>query len=107
MMTPATSPVMTENDMPSQFSIPRTYMMTKVAAAMSTALMFVPKPSDFRSWLMPAFSFVLTVNIPMTDRITPTAAISIGAKTAFICIDSPAMKKAEAPRAMVARMEPQ
>ena len=42
------------------------------------------------------------------ERIIPTAAISIGAMTALNCISvSPEWIKAAAPRAAVARMEPQ
>ena len=73
---------------------------------MKTEEKFTPRLSDFSSWLIPAFSLVLTRKIPITDRNTPTAAISIGAKTALSCIP-PWPMKALAPRAAVARTLPQ
>ena len=43
----------------------------------------------------------------MIDSSTPHAAISDGAKTAFICMPSTAAPaKAEAPNAIVAKIEP-
>ena len=81
--------------------------MPKDASALSAAARLVPKLMLLSSWLIEAPSLVRTVNIEMTERTTPTAAISIGASMAFICISGPARKKAEAPRAMVERIEPQ
>ena len=81
--------------------------MANVAAAISMELRFVPRPRDFRSASMPAPSFVRTTYIPRIDRATPIAAITIGASIAFICASTPTPLNAAAPRAMVARMEPQ
>ena len=81
--------------------------MPKEAKALNAAARLVPKLMLLRSWLIEAPSLVRTVKMDTTDRTTPTAAISIGARMAFICISGPARKNAEAPRAIVERMEPQ
>lgn len=80
--------------------------MANEATAMSTALKFTPKPSERRSCFIDAPPLVRTVKMPITERIIPTAAISMGASTAFICTSGLNMKAAE-PSAAVARMEPQ
>ena len=57
---------------------------------------------------MLASSLVRTENMPMMDKMIPTAAISIGAMTALYCMStSLLLMKAAAPSAEVARMEPQ
>ena len=106
MMTPAQRPVMTENETPTQFSIWKRYNIIKVAMAISTALTLVPNDSDFSSSFMPAPSLVRTRKMPMSDRKIPTAAMIIGAMTAFSCM-SPFMANAVAPKAAVDRIEPQ
>ena len=53
-----------------------------------------------------ASSLVRTRKVPTTEQTTPMAAMTIGARMAFIWMASPSEKKAEAPRAIVARMEP-
>ena len=83
MITPAARPEITENDSPTQFSISRKYSMPKVAAAIRTALTFVPSESERNRSFIVAPSFVRTRKIPKSERNTPTAAISIGAMTAF------------------------
>ena len=74
---------------------------------MRTAARFVPMLRDFSRSFSEAPSFVRTAKMPMIDRTTPMAAISIGAMIARIWTSVPAWKNAEAPRAIVARMEPQ
>ena len=81
--------------------------MAKEATPLRAAARLVPKLILLRSWLMDAPSLVRTVKMETTDRTTPTAAMSIGARMAFICISGPARKKAEAPSAIVERMDPQ
>ena len=97
---------MTENDSPSQFSMPSRYNIIKVATAMRTALTLVPSPSEWSSSFIVAPSFVRTMKMPMSDRKMPIAAMTIGAMTARSCM-SPFMAKAVAPRAAVESMEPQ
>ena len=81
--------------------------MPKVAAAIKTAAVLVPRLKAPRSSFMPAFSLVRTKKIPIKESNTPTAAMSIGASTALNCMPSTAaVAKAEAPSAMVAKMEP-
>ena len=67
----------------------------------------MPTLRDFSKSFSVAPSFVRTAKMPMMDKTTPMAAMSIGAMMARIWTSVPALKKAEAPRAMVARMEPQ
>ena len=70
----------------------------------------VPSESECRRFFIVAFSLVRTAKIPIIERTIPTAAISIGARTAFSCIpDSTAavVLYAAAPSAAVARIEPQ
>ena len=82
--------------------------MPKVASAMSSELKLTPTPSERSSWRIVAPSFVRTRKMPTIERRMPTAAISIGASTALSCIASlPDEAKAAAPRAAVARIEPQ
>ena len=93
--------------MPIQLSMPNPQRMRNVAAAISTALVLVPRLSAARSFFIPASSSVLTKKMPMIDSTTPTAAIIDGASTAFICIPSTAdVANAEAPNAIVARILP-
>ena len=81
--------------------------MPNVAAAIRMAAVLVPRLNAPSSCFMPAPSLVFTRKIPMMDSNTPTAAISIGANTALYCMPSTAeVAKAEAPKAMVAKMEP-
>ena len=88
--------------------IPSIHIIRKVAPTISTELRLVPKESERSSSFIPAFSFVRTVNIPSIDSNMPTAAMSIGAITALNCIStSPDDMNAAAPRADVARIEPQ
>jgi Na+/H+-translocating membrane pyrophosphatase len=64
--------------------------------------------NDPSNSFIPAFSLVRTAKIPMIERTIPTAAISIGAITALNCITvSSEPIKAAAPKAAVARIEPQ
>ncbi len=72
---------------------------------MRTELVLTPRPRAPRScfWLAP--SFVRTRKIPKMERSVPMAAMTIGAMTA-LSWRSPRPRKAEAPRAAVARMEP-
>jgi len=86
MMIPASNPQITENETPNQLGICSTYKMPKVAAAISPELTFTPLPNAPSKSFMVAPSFVFTKNMPMMDRIMPTAAISMGAKTALSCI---------------------
>ena len=80
----------------------------KVANTISTELRFVPKERDFNKSFIFASSRVRTENIPIIESNIPTAAINIGAITAFICMSvSPAPIKAAAPKADVANIEPQ
>ena len=81
--------------------------MRKLTAAMSTAAVFVPNPKAWRRSFIVAPSFVLTRKIPNKLRKTPTAAMSIGAMTAFSCISPDEAAKAVAPKAAVERIEPQ
>ena len=106
MITPATSPVTTEQDSPIQLSIWRRYKIIKVAIAISTELRFVPNANECRRLRIVAPSLVRTKNIPIIDRNMPTAAITIGAMTAFNCI-SGEKANAVAPRAAVERILPQ
>ena len=78
--------------------------MPNVQTAISAELVLTPVPSAPSRFFIVAPSFVRTRKMPMTDSMMPTAAISIGASTACICM-SPA--KAAAPSAAVARIEPQ
>ena len=74
----------------------------------STELRFVPKPSALSSCFMSASSLVRTAKIPMMESTIPIAAISMGAITALNCISVlPVPMKAAAPKAAVARIEPQ
>ena len=110
MTTPARSPLITLSERCHQelLSVPNTSArMPNVANPDNTAAKLVPKLIDFRSSFIPAPSLVLTVKIQRTESRTPTAAISIGAIMAFICIAVPSIKKADAPSAIVERMEPQ
>ncbi len=52
---------------------------------MSIELRFVPKDNAPNKSFIDAFSFVLTQNMPIIERMIPTAAISIGAITALNC----------------------
>ena len=82
--------------------------MPKVATAISSELKFTPTPSECSSSRIVAPSFVRTRKMPMIESRMPTAAISIGASTAFICKASePADAKAAAPSAAVASTDPQ
>ena len=63
--------------------------MAKVATAIRAALTLVPKDSDFKRSRMVAPSFVRTRKMPMSERKTPTAAMSIGAMTALSCVSPP------------------
>ena len=107
MMTPAARPEMTENDSPSQLSMPSRYRMANVAPAIRMALTLVPTDSERSRSFMVAPSLVRTRNMPSSDRNTPTAAISIGAMTARSWISSPATPNAAAPKAAVDSTEPQ
>ena len=92
----------------SQLGMPSSQRMRNEAPAMSTELRFVPSESERNSVFMLAFSFVRTANMPRIDRMMPTAAMSIGAMTALNCASGcSALTNAAAPRAEVARMEPQ
>ena len=86
--------------------------MPNVAAAIKMAAVLVPRLKAPRSCFIPASSLVRTKKMPIKESSTPTAAINMGANTAFSCISAPAalcvaaVAKAEAPNAMVAKMEP-
>jgi len=73
--------------------------------------MFTPFAKEARSSLWLAPSFVLTMNIPISERMIPIAAINIGVITNLNCIsirsDLCAPMKIAAPRDAVARMDPQ
>lgn len=87
------------------FSIQR---IRNVPITMRTELRFVPVESALSNSFMPAFSFVRTANMPIMERIIPTAAINIGAITALNCISVlPVPMKAAAPSAAVASIDPQ
>ena len=105
-MTPAASPLNTENETPIQFSICIKYRIANVATAMRAAATFVPRLSECSSSFMVAPSFVRTRNMPISDRNMPTAAMTIGAITALSCI-SESRANAVAPMAAVLRMLPQ
>ena len=82
--------------------------MPNVATAISSELKLTPTPNDRSSSRIVAPSFVRTRKMPMIESRMPTAAISIGAITAFICSSSePTEEKAAAPSAAVANTEPQ
>ena len=82
-------------------------MMAKVATAIKTALALTPRPKELSNCFIEAPSLVRTKKIPIIDNTTPTAAINIGANTAFSCIPSTAeVANAEAPKAIVAKIEP-
>ena len=110
MMTPASRPTTTESDTCHHWlvSVPKSHAkMPNVATAIRQAAVLVPIESARRSSFIPAPSLVRTRYIPMIESSTPQAAMSEGARTAFICIPSTAeVAKAEAPRAIVARMDP-
>ncbi|GFI07094.1 hypothetical protein IMSAGC006_01844 [Muribaculaceae bacterium] len=82
---------------------------------MSTELRLVPAASELSRFFIVAFSLVLTAKMPMMERMMPTAAMSMGASTAFICrATAPSVPRvaaapapAAAPSAAVARIEPQ
>ena len=80
--------------------------MPKVAKAIRTAEVFVPRLSEPSRSFIVAPSLVLTRKIPMRERNTPTAAMIIGAMTARSCMSS-FMAKAVAPSAAVERILPQ
>ena len=108
MMMPTSSPTTTEQEIHCQLSMPSSHRMRKVAATMSTELRLVPRERAFSKSFIFASSLVRTANMPIRDSNIPTAAISMGAMTALNCITvSPLCRKAAAPRAAVARMEPQ
>ncbi len=71
-----------------------------------TELMLTPNPSEDRSCFCVAPSLVLTRKIPITDAIIPIPAITIGRITAFICKLSLIERKADAPNAADASIEP-
>ena len=73
---------------------------------MRMAEAFVPTPSEWSRSFIVAPSFVRTMKMPMSERKMPTAAMIIGAITAFTCMAGTAAK-AVAPRAAVERMLPQ
>ncbi len=106
MIIPARSPVITENDNPSQLLNSSKYKMRKVQAAIKNALTFTPLLSDLIRSFTVAFSFVFTRKIPIIERNTPIPAMIMGAKTALCCIAGSNIK-AEAPRAAVERIDPQ
>ena len=81
--------------------------MPKVAMAMSTAAVLVPRPSERSRSFICAPSFVRTRNMPSRLRKMPMAAMSMGAMTALSCMSPAADAKAVAPRAAVLRIEPQ
>ena len=108
MTIPTSNPTTTEPLISAQFSIFNAHKMANVANTMRIELRFVPNASDFNKSFILASSRVRTENIPIIESNIPTAAISIGAITAFICISvSPAPIKAAAPKAEVANIEPQ
>mgnify|MGYP006946704810 CR=1 FL=1 len=79
-----------------------------VPITMRTELRFVPVESALSNSFMPAFSYVRSANMPIMERIIPTAAINIGAITAVNCISVlPVPMKAAAPSAAVASIDPQ
>ncbi len=89
--------------------------MAKEAITIRSELRLVPTASELRRFLIEAFSLVFTAKMPIMDSTMPTAAISMGARTALTCramapsvpsvVTAPA--PAAAPRAAVARIEPQ
>ena len=106
MITPATKPLITENERPNQLSMFKRYYITKVATAMRAALTLVPRPNEWSNSFIVAPSLVRTKKMPMSERKIPMAAIIIGAITARSCI-SPFIAKAVAPKAAVDNIEPQ
>ena len=108
MTIPTTSPTTTAQEIQIQLSSCKSHRIKNVAATISTELRFVPKANEPSKSFMVAFSLVRTANIPIIERIMPTAAINIGAITALNCITvSAEWIKAAAPSAAVARIEPQ
>ena len=108
MTMPTSSPTTTEQDSHSQLSMPNAHNIKKVAATMSTELRLVPSDRAPSRSFIRAFSLVRTAKMPTRESRMPTAAISMGAMTALTCISvSSAWRKAAAPNAAVARMEPQ
>jgi len=61
MITPAASPLMTENEMPTQLSILSRYSMANVATAMSAAAVLVPMPKECNRSFIDAPSLVRTM----------------------------------------------
>ena len=108
MITPTISPTTTEQPIMCQFSSPSAHRIRNVATTIRAELRFVPTPIALMSCFMLASSRVRTQNIPIIDRIIPTAAISMGAITALNCIStSPPCMNAAAPSEAVASIEPQ
>ena len=94
--------------MSAQLLRPSSHRIKNVAPTMSTELRLVPSESAPSRFFMVAFSLVRTEKMPIIDSSMPTAAMSMGATTALYCITtSPCSRYAAAPRALVARMEPQ
>ena len=108
MMIPTIKPTITEQEIHSQLSNFSNHRIKKVATTIKIELRLVPKASEFSKSFIFAFSLVRTEKIPIMESNIPTAAISIGTITALNCISvSPEWIKAAAPRAAVARIEPQ
>ena len=107
MTIPTKRPTTTANDKPTQFSIPSIYNIANVAPTISSEERFVPRDNAPIRLLMSAFSFVRTENIPIIESTIPMAAMSIGAKTALVCMAEPCEAKAAAPSAADERIEPQ
>lgn len=64
MYLPAKSPVITENESPTQLLNPNKYSMPKVITAIKTALILTPLLRESISCFTVASSFVFTENIP-------------------------------------------
>ena len=77
MIIPTNSPTTTAQEIQIQLSSCKSHRIKNVAATISTELRFVPKANEPSKSFMVAFSLVRTANIPIIERIIPTAAINI------------------------------
>jgi len=103
MMMPASRPQTIAHQTPVPNSSTR--MMKKEAITIRTELKLTPRPRALSSCFWEAPSLVRTTKIPTIESSVPTAAITIGATTALSC-RAGLPRKAAAPRAAVARIEP-
>ena len=103
---PVNKPTITEAQIPYEFSNSRYVNIKYEKNTISTELKLIDLDNEFNNSFCVALFFAFTTNIPAIERIIPIAATSIGAITALNCIVG-LLKNAEAPRAAVAKIEPQ